>query len=196
MWRDLIKLSLQYSFCVFFLSKGNLLDFYSFAASNYKPQYTDGSFTMANSNSFLIPFKIFMIAQEKIFKEISLFCDEIVCCVYLLELPHQCSSNEYTQHNIIVKRWKKKFQSYCHLLPDLASWLTLSGSNYPYLEQISMVPNMFEPLRFNFMHFRKKCWTWTTVYNSVYSIIPLNSYQKYSNCLSLQIFFFGKILLN
>ena len=28
-------------------------------------------------------------------------------------------------------------------------WLTLSGSNYPCLEQISMVPKMFEPLRFD-----------------------------------------------
>ena len=32
---------------------------------------------------------------------------------------------------------------------DLALRLTLSGSNYPYLEQISMVPKMFEPLRFD-----------------------------------------------
>ena len=28
--------------------------------------------------------------------------------------------------------------NYRHLLPDLASRLTLSGSNYPYLEQISI----------------------------------------------------------
>ena len=28
-------------------------------------------------------------------------------------------------------------------------WLTLSGSNYPCLEQISMVPKIFEPLRFD-----------------------------------------------
>ena len=28
-------------------------------------------------------------------------------------------------------------------------WLTLSGSNYPCLERISMVPKMFEPLRFD-----------------------------------------------
>ena len=27
--------------------------------------------------------------------------------------------------------------------------LTLSGSNFPYLEQIPMVPNMYEPLKFN-----------------------------------------------
>ena len=42
-----------------------------------------------------------------------------------------------------------------HLLPDLAPWVTLSGSNYPYLEQISMVQKMFEPLKFDctmFLH--------------------------------------------
>ena len=38
---------------------------------------------------------------------------------------------------------------YRYLLPDLAPWLTISGSNYPYLEQISMVPKMFVPLKFD-----------------------------------------------
>ena len=36
-----------------------------------------------------------------------------------------------------------------HLSPDLALWLTLSGSNYTCLEQISMNLKMFEPLKFN-----------------------------------------------
>ena len=36
-----------------------------------------------------------------------------------------------------------------HLLPDLAPWLILNGSNYPYLEQIFMVPKRFEPFRFD-----------------------------------------------
>ena len=36
-----------------------------------------------------------------------------------------------------------------HLLPDLAPGLTLNGSNYPYLEQIFMVPKRFEPLMFD-----------------------------------------------
>ena len=39
--------------------------------------------------------------------------------------------------------------NYCYLLPDLVQWLTLCGSNYPYLEQISMVPKMFKPLKFD-----------------------------------------------
>ena len=33
--------------------------------------------------------------------------------------------------------------------PGLAPWLILSGSNYPYLEQIIMVQKMFEPLKFD-----------------------------------------------
>ena len=44
---------------------------------------------------------------------------------------------------------EKLFLDYFHLPSDLALWLTLSGSNYPYLEQISMVPKMFEPLKFD-----------------------------------------------
>ena len=42
-----------------------------------------------------------------------------------------------------------KFLNYHYLLPDLAPWLTFSGSNYPCLEQFSMVPKMFEPLKFD-----------------------------------------------
>ena len=62
---------------------------------------------MADSNLFFGPYKIFPIAQENklylgIFCEIMLFNDEIVCCVYPLELPHQGDSNKYTQHTIFV----------------------------------------------------------------------------------------------
>ena len=48
------------------------------------------------------------------------------------------NSNSYTKHTIIV--WKMIILNYRLSLPDLAPWLTLIGSNYPYLEQISMVP--------------------------------------------------------
>ena len=44
---------------------------------------------------------------------------------------------------------EKTLLNYPHLPPDLALWLTLSGSNYPCLEQLYMVPKMFEPLRFD-----------------------------------------------
>ena len=61
---------------------------------------------MADLQSFLGPYGIFPIAQENkylgIFCEIILFNDEIVCCVYPLDLPHQGDSNKYTQHTIFV----------------------------------------------------------------------------------------------
>ena len=67
---------------------------------NLDSSNTDGSFTMANSNSF------FPTVQEnkfkQIFREIFLFYREIVFCVYSLESPHRGDSNEYTQHTINV----------------------------------------------------------------------------------------------
>ena len=69
-------------------------------------------------------------------------------CVYSLEsIPHRGSSNEYTQHLIIIHR--NDIMNYPHLPTDLVLRLTLSGSNYSCLNQISMVPRMFEPLKFN-----------------------------------------------
>ena len=90
------------------------------------------------------------ISRKQTFTEISLSCHEKnVCCVYSLESPHRGDSNEYTQRAIIVFKIEKTLLNYCHLLLDLAPWLTLSGSNYPYLKQVSMVPKMFEPLKFD-----------------------------------------------
>ena len=66
-------------------------------------------------------------------------------CVFI-RIAHQGDSNEYTQHTIIVTEIKKSL-NYRYLLPDLAPWLTLSSSNYPFPEQFSMVPKMFEPLK-------------------------------------------------
>ena len=58
---------------------------------------------MANSNSFLSPYEVLLIAQEnKYLSKFLLFYREIVCCVYLLESPHRGDSNEYTQHTIIM----------------------------------------------------------------------------------------------
>ena len=48
--------------------------------SNFNISNTDGSFTMANLNSFSSPFEILLIAQEKKYlKKIVLFYHEIVC---------------------------------------------------------------------------------------------------------------------
>ena len=70
--------------------------------SNLDSSNTDGSFTMANSNSFLSPYKVLASSRKQIFREIFLLYHEIICCVYSLELPHRGNSNEYTQHIIIV----------------------------------------------------------------------------------------------
>ena len=41
-------------------------------------------------------------SRKQIFRKIFIFNQEIVCFVYSLELPHHGSSNECTQHTIIV----------------------------------------------------------------------------------------------
>ena len=69
--------------------------------SNIDGLNTDGSFTMANSNSFLNPYEFLLIAQENKYLRKFSYC-EIVCCVYSLESPHRGNSNEYTQHTITV----------------------------------------------------------------------------------------------
>ena len=50
---------------------------------------------------------------------------------------------------------KKTSLSYPHLPRDLVLGLTLNGSNYPGLEQISMVPKIFELLKFDWSLFAK-----------------------------------------
>ena len=70
--------------------------------------------------------------------------------MYSLESPHRGDSNTHTQYTIIVEI-EKKIPKLSHLLPDLVSWLTLSGSNYQYLQQIPIVLKMFEPLKFDCM---------------------------------------------
>ena len=71
--------------------------------SNLNGSNSDGSNTMDNSNSFLSPYEILLIAQEnKIFRDLFLFHYEMVWCVYSLESTRRGDFNEYTQHKIIV----------------------------------------------------------------------------------------------
>ena len=72
---------------------------------------------------------------------------------------------------LLCRKSRKKSQNYCYLLPDLAPCLTLSGSNYPWLEQFSMVPKMFEPLKFDCI------FLFLQEYKSAYS---LESSQQYT----------------
>ena len=70
--------------------------------SNLDGSNTDGSFTMANSNSLLSPYEILPIAQEnKYLKKFSYFILKLYG-VYSLESPLRGESNEYTQHTITV----------------------------------------------------------------------------------------------
>ena len=83
-----------------------------------------------------------------------IFCDflllfffdiEMVHCVYSLESPHLVDSNENTQNTF---RFEKIEKMIIHIMPpNLALWLTLIISNYPYLEHIFMVPKLLEPLK-------------------------------------------------
>ena len=118
---------------------------YNLSGSN-----TDGSFTVDDSNSFCQSLQNSSNSSRKqIFRDFFLFYHGIVCCVYTLESPHRGDSNEYTQHTIIVLKIEIISLNYRYLLPNLVPWLTLSGSNYPCLERISMVPKTFEPFRFD-----------------------------------------------
>ena len=52
---------------------------------NLSSSNTNGSFTMANSNTFLNPHEILPKAQGHKYLGIFLFYHEIVCCVYSLK---------------------------------------------------------------------------------------------------------------
>ena len=111
-----------------------------YVQSNLDSANTDGSFTLANSKSFYeFQRNSSNSSRKQIFKDIFSFYHEIVWCVYSLESHHRGDSNEYTQHTISEEKIENTSLNYRHLLPDMAPWLTLSGSNYPCLEQISIV---------------------------------------------------------
>ena len=117
---------------------------------NLNGSNTDGSLPWIIRTLFSVPTKFFQqLKKTNTYGFFFLFYHVIVCCVYSLELPHRGNSNEYTQHTIIVYKIEKISLNYRYLLPELVPWLTLSCSNYPCLERISMVPKMFEPLRFD-----------------------------------------------
>ena len=70
---------------------------------NLNGSNTDGSFTVADLNSFFSPYKILPIAQENTYLGIFFLSYlGIVCFVYSLESPHRRDSNEYIQHTIRV----------------------------------------------------------------------------------------------
>ena len=65
-------------------------------------------------------------------------------CV-LISIASLRQFNEYTQHTIILSK--------IHILSSFAfrpgAMINLSGSNFPFLEQILMFQRMFEPFKFD-----------------------------------------------
>ena len=78
----------------------------TFKLDTVEPIYssnTDGSFTMANSNSFLSPYEILPLTQEN--KYIVKF-SYLIMKLYVVCTHYRGDSNEYTQHTITVKEIK------------------------------------------------------------------------------------------
>ena len=90
--------------------------------------------------------------------------------MYSLDSPHLCDSNEYLQHTITLKKIEKTSLNYRHLFPGRTPWLTLGGLYYQYLEQFSMVPKMFEPLKFDCNKKDKRPWLISKNTSYYYSI--------------------------
>ena len=136
---------------------------------------------MADSNSFSSPYEILPIAPEnKYLRKISPF-------FFVMKL-YGVYSNEYTQHTIIVWKIEKTSLNYRQLPPDVAPSLTLSDLNYTYLEQVSMVPKIFEPLKFDCINMPplpqllEVQWALTTILTRTAFImlsLALTSYQYY-----------------
>ena len=65
--------------------------------------------------------------------------------MFSLESPQWGDSNGNTQHTFMLQ----KIKEILIMPPDLALLSTLIGSNYPCLELIFVVPEVFEPLKFD-----------------------------------------------
>ena len=65
-----------------------------------------------------------------------------VCCVFSLELPHRCDSNEYIQHTIF--NMKKK------IIPNYPKSAVIFSYGLKNKFETAMVnkPSVFEPLKF------------------------------------------------
>ena len=123
---------------------------YNDIQSNLNSSNTDDSFTMDNSNSFFESLQNSSeISRNQIFRDFFLILPRNCMLCVLIRIA---SSRRFlwvdTIYNCGIND-RKISPNHRHLHPDLAPWLTLSGSNYPCLEQFSMVSKMFEPLKFD-----------------------------------------------
>ena len=144
--------------------------------SNLNSSNTDGSFTMANSNSILSPYEILPLGQEnKSLWKFSYFIMKLyVVCTHLNCLIKAILMS-ILKIQLLCRKWKKKipklllFASWPGAminpqwleLPTYiqAIWVTLSGSNYP---------DIFKPLRID----------------CTYNLVCIRRFYKFSSLLT------------
>ena len=95
--------------------------------------------------------------------------------MYSLESPLGGNSNENTQHTSMLY----KIKDILIMPPDLALLSTLIGSNYPSLELIFMVPNVFEPLKFDCINTKREISIISQVYITSRYILLLSCEENY-----------------
>ena len=97
----------------------------------------DGLFTVDDSNSFFSPYKILPIAQEN--KYIGILFSYFIMELYVVCTHKNCLIEAILMSTLniqlLCRKSRKNSLNHRYLLPDLAPWLTLSGLNYPCLEQ-------------------------------------------------------------
>ena len=133
---------------------------------NLNSSNTDGSFTVANSNSFWASWNSSDSSWKEICKENFLFYHGIVYRVYSLESSHRGDSNEYTHHYCVENRKGFPKLSLSASWPGAMinpQWLELPISRINF-----MVPKMFQPFRFYCSLAQNR---WTHVYGSQRSFL-------------------------
>ena len=109
---------------------------------------------------WLIRTRCFWVLTEffRKLKKVNIFGNFLILsCSYILCVLIRPASLESPHHrgdlmsilNILCRKSKNVSLNYRCMLPNMAPWITFSGSNYPCLEHFSMVPKMFKPLTFD-----------------------------------------------
>ena len=117
---------------------------------NLNSSSTDGSFTVDDSNSFFFQSlqSSSNSSRKQILRVFLLLSWHCMLCVLIRIASSRRFLWVHSTFNRCVEN-RKDFPNLSLLLLELVPWLLFSGSKYPWLEQISMVPKMFEPLRFD-----------------------------------------------
>ena len=81
----------------------------------------------------------------------------MVCCVFSLELPHRCDSNEYTQY--IIFNIKRKSPE---IIPNLQLWDFSKEPKNEFETAVVNEPSVFEPLKVCCIYFYYAVSHWNT----------------------------------